>query len=1009
MVYQIPPYLLGLDYYKYSEDNNNILNNSFDLSNIKWDWSNNNNQDSYEYANSNLNPNYNTFSKFETLPDQSKVLSTNPDTYMLGNKQITPKKSNFNGSKISGISNLVQTGLGDIFSVVDSSKSKLDYGTHRPFQYTNNYNDLSHERANYLDTSNLHAPTVGEAAIDLNMRTAKGAMAGLSLGPWGALAGAIAGSVMSGINMGTKAATYKKDIAKANNLNQQFYNSYLRNFNNNFNDITLANQERMNKWRSGKIMAEGGELNTYPLLDTNIIGNGGSHEQNPNNGVQYGVDQNGTPNLVQEGEVVWNNFVFSNEIKPDENILKKFSIYFRKKFLSYADVAKHIINLHKDYQYDAPHQNSYEVEMERLKNSQEYQKISEEAAEFGMEPEEYIQYQQNQQNQQMQQQMAMEQQAQSDIQMQQQLQDVNTQLPSFEQNQIMAFGGNLYKDGGDFNALNSPHDQTKLVRHYYRDSQTKNAAYQLDRLGYYLDILMYRPLENDEQERFNWTLQHALPYLQNDPKAQVYLKDRMGWSNEILNGILSDYEIPSAHGLPTNNLSAQEKRIERVNYHGSKNTPSRRANFEFGEIPRQLYSNTPVQTQTVSSLQPNTTSNGVAYYNVNRTINNPQYQYWDPKQRSLISQSTYSNLTPEEQGRMYKIGIKGGKGYDGRINYPDNPEYINKYNALTDDDWQKIKETLGDNYKNYTVDALKKGGNDNLFGNIHKAAINYIYDRDANIPIPETITEEPIINTTTEEPKVQLKSLESNNIQESNPTSKWEAILGANNPFRYAPVFDNIRSVIEQNKPDYTYSNQIASLYQPATYNPQGERMYYTPVDQYYLANQAQQRANTFLGGVKNNAATNNANAYMQSMANQQYQNEIANNYLQAINNNNQQRNTSLQYNNQLDLQNEQNRMAVEQYNLSNRQQIMANAYQAAEEERLAVENAREANKQNLANNLGLIGKEQSDYYNVNHNPALMYGAFGTFYKNLTPEQQKAFDTTWNNIYGNNINQKQTV
>jgi hypothetical protein len=44
------------------------------------------------------------------------------------------------------------------------------------------------------------------------------------------------------------------------------------------------------------------------------INAGGSHEANPNDGIQLGVDPEGTPNLVEEGETVYNDYVFSNRL-----------------------------------------------------------------------------------------------------------------------------------------------------------------------------------------------------------------------------------------------------------------------------------------------------------------------------------------------------------------------------------------------------------------------------------------------------------------------------------------------------------------------------------------------------------------------------------------------------------------------------------------------------------------------------------------------------------------------
>lgn len=41
---------------------------------------------------------------------------------------------------------------------------------------------------------------------------------------------------------------------------------------------------------------------------------GGTHEQNPNRGIQQGVGDDGKPNLVEEGETKFNNYVFSDRL-----------------------------------------------------------------------------------------------------------------------------------------------------------------------------------------------------------------------------------------------------------------------------------------------------------------------------------------------------------------------------------------------------------------------------------------------------------------------------------------------------------------------------------------------------------------------------------------------------------------------------------------------------------------------------------------------------------------------
>ena len=71
--------------------------------------------------------------------------------------------------------------------------------------------------------------------------------------------------------------------------------------------------------------AFGGELGTNGTDWTNgvtIFGEGGTHEENPNQGIPQGVDQNGVPNLVEEGEVKYQDYIFSNRLKADKEILE---------------------------------------------------------------------------------------------------------------------------------------------------------------------------------------------------------------------------------------------------------------------------------------------------------------------------------------------------------------------------------------------------------------------------------------------------------------------------------------------------------------------------------------------------------------------------------------------------------------------------------------------------------------------------------------------------------------
>lgn len=113
-------------------------------------------------------------------------------------------------------------------------------------------------------------------------------------------------------------------------------NSLVNNANN------LVQQQAANLDSNYK--AFGGTLSTHGADFSNgytIINNGGTHEQNPYEGIQVGVDQQGIPNLVEEGEVIFNDYVFSNRIKVPETIKKKYKLG-GKVDMTFADAAKFV-------------------------------------------------------------------------------------------------------------------------------------------------------------------------------------------------------------------------------------------------------------------------------------------------------------------------------------------------------------------------------------------------------------------------------------------------------------------------------------------------------------------------------------------------------------------------------------------------------------------------------------------------------------------------------------------
>jgi hypothetical protein len=105
---------------------------------------------------------------------------------------------------------------------------------------------------------------------------------------------------------------------------------------------------------------------------------GGSHELNPNQGVQVGVDPEGTPNLVEENETIFNDYVYSNRITLDDEAKKVFHIG-KKRDITYADLSKKLEKEASERPNDPISQAALKVQMQDLADQQERQKQKMEA------------------------------------------------------------------------------------------------------------------------------------------------------------------------------------------------------------------------------------------------------------------------------------------------------------------------------------------------------------------------------------------------------------------------------------------------------------------------------------------------------------------------------------------------------------------------------------------------------------------------------------------------------
>lgn len=217
-----------------------------------------------------------------------------------------------------------------------------------------------------------NGPSDGDIFTSTLSSTLSGAATGSMAGPWGALAGAVVGlgsGLIGGFIGKNKAQTAANEASSKINAERMRQNAYKKaSFQTAAENLVTKN----NRMLTSQIAAFGGPLG-FSLLPVggaidymqneellsslsegtnskktslpkfafggalggyggdwsnglNFIKAGGTHGDNPIGGVPMGVAQDGMPNLVEEGEVIWNDYVFSNRMNVPKNTLERLGI-----------------------------------------------------------------------------------------------------------------------------------------------------------------------------------------------------------------------------------------------------------------------------------------------------------------------------------------------------------------------------------------------------------------------------------------------------------------------------------------------------------------------------------------------------------------------------------------------------------------------------------------------------------------------------------------------------------
>lgn len=165
---------------------------------------------------------------------------------------------------------------------------------------------------------------------------------------------------------------------KANELRAEQANAVARQeqalYNNasNLNENQLFNMEANYAAFGGELGTNGADF-TSGLLHVN---SGGTHEDNGIGGIPISIDKDGNPNLVEEGETIYNNYVFSNRLEVPDDFKTRYKLR-GKKDLTFADASKKMSKESEERPNDPISKNGLESMLMALAGEQERVKAEE--------------------------------------------------------------------------------------------------------------------------------------------------------------------------------------------------------------------------------------------------------------------------------------------------------------------------------------------------------------------------------------------------------------------------------------------------------------------------------------------------------------------------------------------------------------------------------------------------------------------------------------------------------
>lgn len=899
-------------------------------------------------------------------------------------------------------------------------------------------------------------PTKGQQWANVGKSTLSGATAGMKIaGPWGALVGGAVGGISAGLGslFGRKKA--KKEAERINN--ERIKSNYMADYSNSLNNTMNVNalNNAVNNQRTESVMnqqanyhalggfmdgpnnynmmtnmfntqalnslnktkftslpqeskvntfADGGQFGTtpsyYPAKSSfgggNIseVNNGGTHEENKYSGVPLGVDNEGIPNLVEEGEVIWRgagnrligkhlfadggsveqqeDYVFSNRLKPSQTLLNEVNIAVKQKDgkkkdqKSYADIAKDIYKEQKERPNDPITNNTINANLGKLKDAQEVDRAKEEAKQArkamangmngmignGMNPAPEVNQMQD---------PSMTQQV-----LQEQPQDLSMYNRSGNEmmGQQYACGGKLHGFGDPIKRPTTIHDKMVVdimqVPPYFANGVNRD----MNHTTYFGNPAFDNRFNN--ASGFNSINPPILtPY---DPDNSVYGNTLMSWNKFM----------PSTNDMTWQELEQNPIYIEGYNQvqdngKSKVNTRGLRRNKKSTQQEPEDYSGYGQGAMIAgdwknNSQDPNAVENIPAQTNHN-IFNNG---YWDGGGSFL---TIGDNGIPNPDGNLLNRGLIPTNPYIA--NSPNNYFYYdNSDKSVSTTPIADNPSTAGGSYSNnssteYSKTVQRGGGeytaNTNSGNNITNSGFQH----------PTVITNKKPDNS---QPQQDKGTANPDNRLDYTPKMTW---------MRYAPIVGSAMSFLSDrfnNGPDRTLLNKATAdanrgTYLPVNPSPIGDYLQYNPFDINYATNKLNAQSQATRRGILNASNGNRATA-MANMLGADWNAQIGLGELQkqAYDYNLNQRNIvgnfnkdTNKFNSTQDFEaqraNQQALASLKNYKMQSNLDAAKLAYQMDMDDA----QRKALNATTFFNNVGELGRENLAYNQAMSNPALYY------------------------------------